>query len=63
MSVGRLGGGRFRAPNGLGRRGGYALGPYGECICPRCGTIVIHSVDDPCYLKKCPRCGAYMTRR
>ena len=55
------GGGRGQ---GRGRRagGGFGLGPGGECICPNCGYRVPHQVGVPCYARKCPKCGAPMTR-
>jgi hypothetical protein len=52
------GGGR-----GPGRMGGaYAAGPGGSCVCPGCGHTEPHAVGQPCYQKKCPKCGAQMTR-
>ncbi len=47
---------------GQGRMGGSALGPGGECVCPKCGTRVPHPRGVPCYKMKCPKCGAQMTR-
>lgn len=49
---------------GLGRGlgGGYGYGPGGECVCPNCGYREPHQVGTPCYSKKCPKCGAPMTR-
>ncbi|TEU17885.1 MAG: hypothetical protein E3J25_01645 [Anaerolineales bacterium] len=55
--VGR-GGGR-----GPGRMGGpKAAGPGGDCVCPKCGHRAPHVVGQPCYQKKCPKCGTQMTR-
>jgi len=57
-----------RSGGGFGRRGrrglggGIGLGPSGECLCPNCGHREPHQRGDPCYTKKCPKCGALMTR-
>jgi predicted Fe-Mo cluster-binding NifX family protein len=52
------GGGR-----GLGRMGGpLAAGPSGFCICPQCGQKEPHERAVPCLMRKCPKCGATMTR-
>jgi len=53
------GGGRGRA---RGQGGGFAQGPGGECRCPNCNYIESHQLGVPCYNKKCPKCGAPMTR-
>ncbi len=47
---------------GRGRKGGFGLGPSGECVCPNCGTKLTHQRGVPCYKHKCPKCGARMTR-
>ena len=47
---------------GRGRGGGFARGPGGDCMCPNCGHREIHQLGVPCYSKKCPKCGAPMTR-
>ena len=50
---------RRQAPRGgLGRMGGFALGPSGSCVCPRCGYKEPHTTGLPCYMRRCPRCGA-----
>jgi predicted amidophosphoribosyltransferase len=50
-------------PNGRrGRMGGFALGPDGECVCPKCGNKIPHQRGIPCYQHKCPNCGTPMTR-
>lgn len=56
--------GRFRAPAGGGRggQGGFAAGPEGFCICPKCKTKVKHAVNVPCYTLSCPKCETPMTR-
>ena len=59
----RRGGGGFG--RGGGRRGlggGFARGPRGECLCPNCGYREPHQLANPCLTKKCPKCGAPMTR-
>jgi hypothetical protein len=56
------GGGRGQG-RGPGRMGGSkAAGPGGNCLCPNCGHRVPHKVGQPCYERKCPRCGTTMTR-
>lgn len=47
---------------GRGRMGGFARGPGGDCICPRCGKRKPHQRGVPCSQHKCPDCGATMTR-
>ncbi|MGD9347544.1 MAG: hypothetical protein PVH84_16885 [Candidatus Aminicenantes bacterium] len=47
---------------GQGRMGGKGYGPGGDCICPSCGTRVPHQRGKPCNQRKCPKCGATMTR-
>ncbi|MBL7135039.1 MAG: DUF5320 family protein [Candidatus Marinimicrobia bacterium] len=48
---------------GRGRMGGpNAAGPSGDCVCPSCGYKAPHTVGQPCNQKKCPKCGALMTR-
>ena len=42
--------------------GDKAAGPGGECICPKCGHTEAHATGNPCYRKRCPECGAPMTR-
>ena len=56
------GGGGFGRYGGRGLGGGYGLGPGGECICPNCGFREPHQRSVPCYNRKCPKCGAPMTR-
>ena len=47
---------------GRGRGGGFARGPGGDCLCPSCGHRETHQLGVPCYNRKCPKCGAPMTR-
>lgn len=47
---------------GRGRRGGFAAGPEGYCVCPNCGEKETHQLGVPCYEKQCPKCGTAMTR-
>lgn len=54
--------GRGRGFGGGGRMGGFAAGPSGNCICPKCGHKESHQTGVPCYQKKCPKCGSSMTR-
>ena len=63
-------GGDGTGPDGSGpiggrgrvQRPGFGMGPSGECICPNCKTSVPHERGVPCFNKKCPKCGAPMTR-
>ena len=65
MSSGRRGGGRGGGGGGgggRGRMGGFAAGPGGSCVCPRCGYSTSHVIGTPCYQQTCPKCGSRMTR-
>jgi len=57
-----LGVGRGRGAGGRGRMGGFAAGPSGNCVCPKCGHTEAHQTGVPCYQKKCPKCQSPMTR-
>lgn len=57
------GGGRGRGGQGRGLGGGVAAGPGGVCVCPQCGHEEPHDVGMPCQERRCPKCGAIMTRR
>jgi len=46
-----------------GRMGGsFAAGPGGSCQCPQCGYQTAHVVGQPCNQRRCPKCGAALTR-
>ena len=51
-----------RGGSGQGRGGGFAAGPGGDCVCPKCGEKTPHPLGSPCYEQKCPQCGTAMTR-
>ncbi|MFH1875190.1 MAG: hypothetical protein ABH859_08450 [Pseudomonadota bacterium] len=59
---GPSGGGGGRGAGGRGRQGGFAAGPGGECMCPKCGQKTAHTRGTPCNSMKCPKCGTLMTR-
>jgi uncharacterized Zn-finger protein len=42
--------------------GRFAVGPSGNCVCPWCGQREPHERGVPCFERKCPKCGAVMTR-
>ncbi len=56
-----VGGGYGRSGRrGLG--GGFGIGPGGECVCPNCNYSESHKRGDPCFKKKCPKCGTTLIR-
>jgi len=60
--------GRGRVParrSFSGGEGGNRLGAGsdGDCICPKCWTIIPHLTGNPCYETHCPKCGAPMMRK
>jgi len=42
--------------------GGLGLGSGGDCICTACKKRIPHERGVPCMQRKCPACGAPMTR-
>jgi hypothetical protein len=58
----RMQGGGFGRGGRRGMGGGYRYGPGGECVCPNCNYREPHEANMPCYNRKCPRCGAMLTR-
>jgi len=63
MGTGPAGGRGMGQGQGRGRMGGFAMGPGGNCVCPKCGKTVPHQQGLPCSQVKCPACGAAMTRQ
>ena len=61
--AGAAGGGRGGKGRGTGRKGGFAAGPGGSCVCPKCGYTTPHTLGSPCYQQSCRRCGTPMTRQ
>ena len=41
---------------------GFGMGPWGSCVCPRCGAHLAHRPAVPCLEERCPVCGAAMVR-
>jgi cation diffusion facilitator family transporter len=46
----------------FGWKGGFGLGPGGECLCAKCGYRMSHKKGIPCYKQICPKCKGRMTR-
>lgn len=45
-----------------GKERRHTMGAGGECICPKCRTVVQHRRGVPCQEEHCPACGAKMLR-
>lgn len=62
--MGQGGAGRCMAGGQVGGRQGGIRGQNksGICVCPACGKTLPHERGIPCFEKKCPECGAAMTR-
>ena len=39
-----------------------SMGPFGYCLCPKCGEKIPHKAGKPCREEKCPKCGTRMMR-
>ena len=60
----RLGRGQGAGRGGRGRQsGGFGLGPAGQCVCPKCGKVVTHTIGTPCFEMMCSDCKTKMTRK
>jgi hypothetical protein len=57
------GGGGVGRGGGQRRQSGFAAGPGGDCVCPKCGKTVPHQRGIPCLQVTCPDCGTAMTRQ
>lgn len=60
MNGGR--GARQGAGQGRGPMGGQTGGAIGFCVCTKCGHREPHERGVPCIQKRCPACGAALTR-
>jgi hypothetical protein len=59
------GAGAGQGRGGMGRQGlggGFAAGPGGLCVCPKCGKTLPHQAGVPCNTLQCPDCKIAMTR-
>jgi predicted amidophosphoribosyltransferase len=41
----------------------HSMGPSGECVCPKCASVIPHRRGVPCQEERCPDCGAKLLRR
>ena len=42
--------------------GRKSAGPGGHCVCPKCDFRLEHQAGQPCYERKCPKCGTQLIR-
>jgi predicted Fe-Mo cluster-binding NifX family protein len=73
MQTNRGGGGRGMGGRGQGGQGRCRQRPpaaggardtaAGACVCTQCGYSEAHERGNPCMQKKCPQCGAVMSRQ
>ncbi|MFZ6031187.1 MAG: hypothetical protein ACOYYS_26050 [Chloroflexota bacterium] len=56
--------GRGSGQGGRGQGGGNrpGSGPGGNCVCPKCGKTVPHTVGQRCMDISCPNCGTRMVK-
>ena len=69
----RSGGGRRPGGRGQGGKGRCRQDPQqpdrsaaagtGACVCTQCGHSEPHERGNPCLQRKCPQCGAFMSRQ
>ncbi|MDX9715304.1 MAG: NifB/NifX family molybdenum-iron cluster-binding protein [Dissulfurispiraceae bacterium] len=63
MGTGRRMGSRRISRGSAGPATGFGAGITGHCVCPNCGESLPHERGVPCVERKCPKCGALMTRQ
>jgi predicted Fe-Mo cluster-binding NifX family protein len=73
MQTKQGGGGRRTGGRGQGGQGRCRQDPQtpgrstaadtGTCVCPQCGYSEAHARGTPCMQKKCPQCGAVLSRQ
>lgn len=56
-------GGQGRRGQGAQRTNQFSAEALGNCVCLKCGHTESHERGIPCLQKKCPQCGALMTRQ
>ncbi len=61
--------GRGKRMGGRGFCGGRRVGDFRpnvqpvHCICPQCGLSIPHLPGDPCFQRRCSKCGSPMVRQ